>query len=188
MRLFTCLPLSPAVRDAVSAVQSRLQTTGANLRWTTAEQFHLTVTFVGELADASLLPEVESACAAIAAETAPFRFRVRGVSTFPKRGETIKTVILNVDEGAEMWKELVRRSEPWLAPFGANREGGLAAHVTLGRVKGGEHLPDLREAITREAATDCGEQIAGRLVLIESALSSTGATYIERGAWQFTGN
>jgi len=187
MRLFTCLSLSPAVRDRVVAVQTRLKETGADLRWVQPEQFHLTVTFVGELADPSLLPEVEAVCATIAAETAPFRFRVRGVSTFPKRGETIKTVILNITEGAESWKQLVTRGEPWLAPFGAKREGGLAAHITLGRVKGGDNLPDLQAAINREATTDCGEQAADELVLIESALSPTGATYIKRGAWQFTG-
>ncbi|MBC8143087.1 MAG: RNA 2',3'-cyclic phosphodiesterase [Armatimonadetes bacterium] len=187
MRLFTCLSLSPDVRESVSAVQARLQSSGANLRWTPSEQFHLTVTFVGELPDPSLLPEVEAVCAQIAAETVPFRFRVAGVSTFPKRGETIKTVILNITEGAESWKQLVLRSEPWLAPFGAKREGGLAAHITLGRVKGGDNLPDLRDAIAREAVTDCGEQTADELVLIESALSPTGATYIKRSAWQFTG-
>ncbi|MBC7807215.1 MAG: RNA 2',3'-cyclic phosphodiesterase [Akkermansiaceae bacterium] len=187
MRLFTCLPLAPDIRDAVSTVQNRLIATGANIRWVEPENFHLTVSFIGDIADPSLLPEVATACASIAAETAPFRFRVTGVSVFPKRGDVIKTVLLTVIDGAEPWKELVRRSEPWLSPFGAKREGGLAAHVTLGRVKGGENLPELKAAIEREAKTDCGEQIADRIILMESVLNIAPAAYTERGEWRFTG-
>ena len=187
MRLFTCLSLTPAVRDAAAAVQARLKESGASLRWVESENFHLTVSFVGVIADPSLLADVESACAAIANDSAPFRFRTRGVSVFPKRGEIVKTVILTVTDGADDWKQLVRRGEPWLSPFGAKPEAGLAAHITLGRVKGGDNLPDLRAAIAREAATDCGEQTADRLVLIESVLTPDGATYVERGAWDFAG-
>ncbi|MBC8134559.1 MAG: RNA 2',3'-cyclic phosphodiesterase [Fibrella sp.] len=185
MRLFTCLPIAPDVRDSIAAVQTRLIATGANIRWVEPENFHLTVSFIGDIADPSLLPEIATACQSVAAETAPFRFRVAGVSVFPKRGEVIKTVLLTVTEGVEPWKELVHRSEPWLSPFGAKREGGLAAHVTLGRVKGGENLPELKAAITREAKTDCGEQVADRIILMESVLNLATAAYTERGTWHF---
>lgn len=187
MRLFTCLPIAPDVRDAVTAVQNRLRDTGANIRWVEPENFHLTVSFIGDIADTSLLPEIATACEAIAAETAPFRFRVAGVSVFPKRGEIIKTVFVSVTDGAEPWKQLVHRSEPWLSPFGAKREGGLVGHVTLGRVKGGGDLPELKVAIANEAKTDCGEQLADRLILMESVLNLASAAYIERGEWRFNG-
>ncbi len=185
MRLFTCLTLTPDVRDAVTATQSRLKEIGASVRWTEADHLHVTVSFIGDIADPSLLPEVAAACAAVADETPPFRFRVAGVSVFPKHGDMVKTVLITVGAGSEPWKELVRRAVPWLAPFGAKPESGLVAHVTLGRVKGGENLPALKEAIAREANTDCGEQIADRLILMESVLNVPGAAYIERGAWAF---
>ena len=187
MRLFTCLLLSPATRDAVLSLQSRLKPFGDTVRWSEPESLHLTVSFIGEIADPSLLPDVQSACDEIAQSTTPFRFRVAGASVFPKRGDIIKTVIATVTDGADDWKALVRRSEPWLSPFGAKPENGLAPHVTLGRAKGGETLPELRAAIEREKTTDCGTQDATRLVLVESVLTPTGAVYKERGAWAFTG-
>lgn len=187
MRLFTCLLIAPDVRDAITAVQNRLRATGANLRWVEPENYHLTVSFIGDIADSSLLPEVSTACESIAAETTPFRFRVAGVSVFPKRGEIIKTVFVSVTEGAEPWKELVQRSEPWLSPFGAKREGGLVGHITLGRVKGGENLPELKAAIKNEAKTDCGEQVADRIILMESVLNLATSAYTERGTWRFNG-
>ncbi len=187
MRLFTCLPIAPELRDMILSLQERLVASGANIKWVEPENFHLTVCFIGDIADASLLPEITTACESIASETAPFRFRVAGTSVFPKRGEIIKTVLLTVTEGVEPWKELVHRSEPWLAPFGAKREGGLVAHVTLGRVKGGGNLPELKEAIARDARTDCGEQVADQLVLMESVLAPSGASYTERGVWRFKG-
>lgn len=185
MRLFTCLPIAPDVRESIVTVQNRLRDTGANIRWVQPENFHLTVSFIGDIADPSLLPEVATACEAIAAETAPFRFRVAGVSVFPKRGDVIKTVLLTVTDGTEPWKELVQRSEPWLSPFGAKREGGLVGHITLGRVKGGENLPELKAAILAEAKTDCGEQAADRIILMESVLNLASPAYTERGTWHF---
>jgi len=184
MRLFTCLPITADLREKISAVQQRLIATGANVKWVEPENFHLTVNFIGDIADDSLLPEIATACENIAAETTPFRFSVRGVSVFPKRGPNIKTVLMAVPTGAEEWKALVQRAEPWLVPFGAAREGGLTPHITLGRVKGEQNIDALRAAIAAERDTECGEQDADHLVLMESILDPRGATYTERGAWE----
>lgn len=184
MRIFTCLPIQTELREKIQAVQARLESLGANVKWVEPENFHLTVTFIGDV-DNTLLPDISSACETISLETSPFRFRVRGVSVFPKRGPQIKTVLMAVTAGGEDWKALVRRAEPWFTPFGAAKEGGLVPHITLGRVKGQEQMDALREAIAAEVETDCGEQEADRLVLIESVLDPRGATYTERGAWQF---
>jgi 2''-5'' RNA ligase len=186
MRLFVAVPLADEVRAALTDVQARLRAAGADVRWVEPKNFHLTVTFLGDLDDA-LLDDVQAACAAVAAETPPFRLRLRGASSFPKRGPAIKTLWVGVPEGAEPWKALVKRAEPWFLPMGVAREGGLVPHVTLGRVKSEKNIDSLRAALAAEAETECGSQAADRIVLIQSFLDPAGATYEERAAWPLTG-
>lgn len=184
MRLFLALTLSDPVRAAVAALQARLKMTGAEVRWVEPDNFHLTVKFIGDQPDARL-PEIEAACAAGAAETLAFSFAVRGAGAFPKRGP-LKTLWAGVSEGAEAWKALARRMEEPLAAFGVPREGGLAPHVTLGRVKGEREGDALRLALAAEADTDCGTQAADHIALIQSTLDPRGATYTPIKTWKLT--
>jgi len=183
MRLFVAIPLAEEVRACLGAVQGRLQASGADIKWVEPENLHLTVSFLGDHAETAL-PDLEAVWESIASETAAFRIRVRGGSSFPKRGPTVKTVWVGVPEGGEAWKALVQRAEPWLLPFGVPHEGGLVPHITLGRVRSDRQMEALRTALAAEAQTDCGEQAADRLELIKSTLDPRGATYETLRTWQ----
>lgn len=191
MRLFVAVELLDAVRASVADLQTRLQAAGgevAQVRWVEPANFHLTVKFLGDLPNA-LLPNVEAACAEVAAGSPPFDFAVRGAGAFPKQGP-LKTLWAGVDRsGAEAWKTLVRRAEPFFVPFGVAREGGLAPHVTLGRVKSATPDQDkaLRAALAAEAQTHCGAQTAARLTLIQSTLDPRGAVYTILRDFELTG-
>lgn len=182
MRLFVAVTLSDALRGALADLQTRLRQASkeaaAEVRWVEPANFHLTVKFLGDLSDA-LLPDVEAACANVAAASRSFDFAVRGAGAFPRRGP-LKTLWAGLDSaGDEAWKAVVRAAEPHFAPFGVAREGGLAAHVTLGRVKSATPAGDdaLRAALAAEQQTDCGAQTATHLALIRSTLDPRGAVY-----------
>ena len=198
MRLFVAVPIEAAVRDALAVLQTRLvpmaEDAGISVKWVEAENFHLTVAFLGDLSE-SIVPDVESACASLANEVAPFRVSVRGMSVFPKaagRGDTakeVKTLWAGVQDEGKMWQAMMRRAEPHFVPFGAARDGGLVPHITLGRVKS---LPQrkarteadgdfsrLRSLIVSEAETELGVVSVDTLILMESRLDPRGATYRE---------
>ena len=183
MRLFLAIELEPELADGLLSLQERLQERApdAKVRWVEPENFHLTVQFLGDIAESSL-PGVVEACDFLVPPRADFRLRVAGASFFPKKGP-LKTLWVGLQEGTEEWKLLVESVEPWMTPLGAPRHGGLVAHVTMGRVR--EESDALREAIQAEAVVDCGMQWAGRLTLIESFLGPEGATYDTRGSWAF---
>jgi 2'-5' RNA ligase len=183
VRLFLAIHLADEIRDSIATMQARLKIAGAEVRWVAPENFHLTVTFLGDLSDA-LLPDIEETCAQIAAGTAAFRFRVCGGSYFPRRGPTLKTLWVGLMEGTEEWKALVRHAEGPLSEFGVPQEGGLVPHITLGRVKGEGGMHELREALAKEAETDCGAQAASELTLVESQLGPQGATYRDIRHWK----
>lgn len=188
MRLFLAVPLSDDVRAALAAMQSRLQAANADVRWVEPGNFHLTVKFLGDQPDARL-SEIEAVCAELAAATPAFRFHVVGGGAFPKRGP-LKTLWAGIREGGDDWRSLAVRAEAPLTAFGVAREGGLVPHLTLGRVKGevrerpcAEGMDALRAALSAEAATDCGEQKADRLTLMQSTLDPRGAVYTALRDW-----
>ena len=187
MRLFLAITLLETVRAEIAVVQERLKTAGAGVRWVAPENLHLTVFYLGDLSNA-LLPDIKAASAQIAAESSPFRVRALGGSYFPRKAPIPKTLWMGVTEGADDWRTLVKRCEPWFVPMGAARDGGLIPHITLGRVKSDTGIPALKAALEREAETDCGTQEATGLTLIESVLSRDGATYSEIGFWPFGGD
>ena len=183
MRLFFAIPLEPEIREALAAVQARVRATDADVKWVEPENFHLTISFLGDQEE-SHLPDLSAIGESLAAHAQPFRFRVRGASSFPRKSPLLKTLWVGVSEGAEEWKALVKRAEPELLPFGVPREGGLQPHITLGRVKSGRNLEALRAAVSAEANTDCGMQGAGTIELIQSFLDPRGATYKVLKSWR----
>ncbi len=184
MRLFLAFNAVPEVRTNVSAMQERLKQTGADVKWVEPANFHLTVKFIGDIPD-TRLSEVEAVCEELAAFEGAnaFRFRVFGGSFFPKRGPQIKTLFAGVTDGASEWKAIAQQAQEVFTPLGVPREGNLAPHVTLGRVRSERNMEALREAVKAEAQTDCGEQEAGELVLVQSTLDPRGATYKEVRRW-----
>ena len=176
MRLFLAIELEEAVRDSLTALQGRLKETGADVRWVEPGNFHLTVKFIGDQPD-TLLPEIEAVCADVAGTTAGFGFAVRGAGAFPKRGP-LKTIWVGLSgEGVDAWKALTLRAQEPLAAFGVAREGGLVPHITLGRVKSGTGMDNLRAALAAEATADCGAQAARQITLMKSMLDPRGAIH-----------
>lgn len=183
MRLFVAIKIDEAVRGALAAVQTRLAASGAPVRWIEPENFHLTVSFLGDQPDARV-SQIEAICADLAVRTTPFRLQVRGASAFPRRGP-LKTLWVGLSHGANEWKALVKRGEAPFAALGVPREGGLVPHVTLGRLRSEHGQDDLQQALAAESNVDCGVQSACGIVLVQSFLDPCGAVYKNLAAWSF---
>ena len=182
MRLFLAVPLDQAIKAALRDAQTRLGETGADVKWVNPDDLHLTVHFLGDMSE-SLLPEVEAACSTLAGANA-FRFGVRGLSVFPKRGPLIKTIFAAVSSGGEAWKQIAQAADAALTPLGAAKaNAALVPHITLGRVKSDQNRSELRAAVVDEAQTDWGEQAAQQLVLVQSFLSPDGAAHKAVRSW-----
>jgi 2'-5' RNA ligase len=175
LRLFTAIELTDSARAAIAAEQQRvvegLRRAGGRLRLVKPEQMHLTLVFIGEVAE-----ERGAAITRVMAEdmpVAPFRLVLGGIGAFPSRGAP-RVMFVGVVEGAVQAVDLHARVVARLAQADVPPDARpFHPHLTLGRWR--ESRPSDRpvsQARGEVAAID----VAG-VTLFQSRLSSTGPAY-----------
>jgi 2'-5' RNA ligase len=174
MRLFLAVNLSPEVRHALSRAQEQLKATGADVRWANADGLHITLKFLGEVAD-TRVPDIARIGGQVAGETKPFEIRVEGLGAFPSP-RSPRVIWAGVVEGAKELTSIAERIEALLEPVGFPKEKRpFSAHVTLGRARtpGGKDklLPLL------ESRQNFGLSPATCISLMSSELRPGGALY-----------
>lgn len=126
-RLFVAIDLPDTVKTSLEPLARGL----GDVRWTTADQQHLTLRFIGEInngqandiADAlSLVPGL------------PFELQLKGIGHFPPRGEP-RVIWTGIAKNAEL-KALKRRIDQALKQAGTERDPQkYTPHVTLARLR-----------------------------------------------------
>jgi 2'-5' RNA ligase len=104
-----------------------------NIRWSDPGQFHLTLRFIGEVAQGEFYEIGE---ALVHVRHAPFELALKGLGQFPPRGAP-HTLWVGVDDPTGALASLRRRIERALADAGLDPERRkFTPHVTLGRFQG----------------------------------------------------
>jgi RNA 2',3'-cyclic 3'-phosphodiesterase len=175
MRLFTAIELDDAARAAIGAKQDEVRRAlgGASMKWVRPEQMHLTLVFIGEMADDRVQPVVDVMQRDIPQQ--PFRLVFGGTGVFPPRGAP-KVFWLGVVGGAEAAIALQQHVAGQLEPHGVSRDARpFSPHLTLGRWR------DARPSDRRRIPPDGGAVVAAvevaAVTLFQSRLSSSGPAY-----------
>ena len=178
MRLFFAIGIDPEAASAVRQLQSALQRKAPEpgIRWTSREQLHYTLKFLGEVAEHRVAGCREAARSAVQA-SAPFVLQLTGVGVFPAT-RTPHVLWVGAAAGAELLAPLAARLDALLAPFGFEPEKRpFTPHLTIARIKG----PSAEKAAARlldeaQVATLATSRI-DHMVLMHSRLSAQGACY-----------
>jgi 2'-5' RNA ligase len=190
LRLFVAIAIAERIRNEMIAVQRELKPLAlGDVRWTNAEQFHLTLKFLGNV-PASSVEAVKKSLAIACSATVPFHLRAEGIGFFPnERQPRVLWVGFEGDENA--LTVLQMRIEQRLAPFvekpGAEK---FLAHATLGRFqKYRRHKTEKLLPRARELAHHVfGEWRVEEIGLFRSELSPEGARHTEVAVFPFGAN
>ncbi|MGE5360432.1 MAG: RNA 2',3'-cyclic phosphodiesterase [Bacteroidales bacterium] len=179
MRLFVAVDLDDTVRRAAGRVARNVRDTLERaemygVSWVAPDNFHLTLRFLGEVADEVALRVQEVLAPPFA--VAPFDVALGGVGVFPPAGAA-RVIWLGVHEGLEELTSLHREVEERLAPLAfAPDERAYRAHLTVARFR----VPAparVRQLIAAGEAPSIGRCPVSHLTLYRSRLSPKGATY-----------
>lgn len=132
-RIFFAVWPPETVRQRLWNSLAPLRDAAPGVRWIPPDRYHVTLRFMGDVDDASL-PRLVRAAEALASEP-PFRARVAGNGTFPRRGvPRVHWVGLKADPLVRL-RDLLDR-ELASEGFAAERRA-FRPHLTIGRTKRG---------------------------------------------------
>ncbi len=175
MRCFIAVEMDEAIKDKLESVQSLFKPLGGKVGWCTRGQMHLTLKFLGEVAE-DLIPKAMEALKAAAGEIAPFEMTVEGVGAFPPSGQP-RVLWVGISECPPL-SDLQERVERQFIPLGFPREDrDFTPHLTLGRVKERIDTKAYRNVIAQQQHFFAGTQRVEKVILFSSTLKPTGAVY-----------
>jgi 2'-5' RNA ligase len=177
LRTFIALPLAKAIRDRLIALQEKLATTGAEVKWVEPENLHVSLLFLGEV-DERAVADVCRVASDICQTQAPFPVSVATVGCFPNVRRP-RVIWVGVSEGSQELCALHDALEPPLMELGCYRREArpYTPHITLGRVKGERSGTALLPALEKRADWHAGEMPAREIHVLSSELRSRGPSY-----------
>ena len=177
MRCFTAIVLPEATRRMLARLGGASVRQSKAVRWSTPDKLHITLKFLGQVADAQL-PAVCDAVRAASSDIAPFSVRLAGLGCFPAPRNP-RVLWCGIEDPAEGCARWVAAAEPLLADLGFKPEArAYTPHITLARSKSGEGNSILRRVLQDTAAPRTEELKVRQVVLFESRLDSSGACYM----------
>jgi RNA 2',3'-cyclic 3'-phosphodiesterase len=185
MRAFFALELPDDVRRRVAEAAADLAQSAGGVRVSREENLHVTLAFLGELAEENVSP-LTTALASALQERAPFRLRIGGAGWFPPRGSP-HVAWIGAVEGDEDGIDLAKRVNAVAVKAGINVDTRPPhIHVTVGRWRSGgraRELAGLNDWKRRWSAEPCGPAFSvDRVVLFESTLAPGGSIYAEKAS------
>lgn len=179
-RVFLSLPLEDTARKAAAQLSANLakaaQFTAARIAWVPPENYHITLHFLGRLAEEDI-ERLARAIGPLASRNPPMELKLRGLGYFPA-ARCPNVLWLGVHRPPVALQQLYRDLRRVVVELGHEppRED-FHPHVTLARFKSQKGTA----AFARQAAThrspDVGITPVRTLDLMESTLEPDGARY-----------
>lgn len=195
MRAFIAIELSDEIKNTLAQIQSHLKYTGADIKWVTPGNIHLTLKFLGEITEEKC-EKVKAALDEIAKSNAPFEISLKDIGAFPKI-DYPRVVWVGLDKGVIESTELAAKVDETLSKIGFQKETRpFAAHLTIGRVRSAKNKEALKEKAASYPAHETkggagksqvtGSQSISSVILFHSKLTPTGSIYTKLHESKFT--
>ena len=179
MRLFVAIDLDKTARAALAKEQHRIariieSSDRTAPKWVPPERLHLTLVFLGEIAEGLLPALTEAFGAELSAE--PFTAVVRGLGVFPRHGAP-RALWIGLADGADEVADIQRQMADRMVRVGVPLEDRpYQPHLTLARWR-----TSRPSAAGRVLAADDHREVArvavDHIVLYRSQLFAAGPTY-----------
>lgn len=129
MRLFIAIPLPRSFKKEIASIQQALRKVSTGGRFVPADNFHITLHFIGESKD---LPGAVTAMQEAVRGIRPFNLHLAGIDAFDR--EDGHTTLLKVDGDLDELNALHESLESALYDQGFSRDHKrYVPHITLGR-------------------------------------------------------
>jgi len=176
LRVFIAVEISKQAKQKISGLIACLKQSGADVKWITEAQMHLTLKFLGGIS-ADKINCISETLSGIARTFESFPITFSGTAAFPDLKHPA-VLWLGVGKGAESLEMLNDKIENALEKLGFQKEKRkFKPHLTLGRVKSSKNIKELIKLIEQTGFEYEKEIKINGLALFQSALNPQGAIY-----------
>ena len=173
IRLFVAARIPDDRLAAVDVVMSPLRDKLTNARWTTPENQHLTIKFLGS-SPVDRLDAITKTCAMVASGHEPARMVMTSLGAFPSKTR-VRVLWIGVEDPAGLLTGLAADLDRAFEPLGFSAEGRpYTPHLTVARFK---LAVPLRSGFPDVDTSDIEPFDVADVVLFRSHLSPKGARY-----------
>jgi 2'-5' RNA ligase len=185
LRLFVAADLPEPIKRSVEKVIQPLRLQLPDAKWTTREQWHLTLKFLGHV-DEDRLEELSKVAAKVAAGAEPVETRLTDIGAFPnvRRARVLWIGIDNPDNKLTLLDDELERR---YAKRGFRKESRLYhPHLTLARMRSPQPIGEVVDSADTSSLTDASFTI-GEIILYRSHLSPKGSRYEALESFKLSG-
>ena len=176
MRAFVAVELPDEARAALQNLQQTLAESQADVAWVKPQNLHVTMRFLGEIADGQRR-DIETLLSRIAAGTTPFQTSFSMLGAFPSVSAP-RVIWVGIEEGKEHLEKIAKELEGGLRSLKIPSEDrAFVAHVTLGRVRSSKNRRELVERMRSVAWKAPDPFVSDHLTLFQSTLTPAGSIY-----------
>ncbi len=175
-RTFVALPLDATIHARLESLHRKLKSLPADVKWVRPDSIHLTLKFLGNVAEPRICP-VSQAIERGIRGFKPWTATVRKIGMFPTMRNP-RIVWVGLDDSTNQLLTMQQRIESELAMLGFEKEKrAFTPHLTLGRVRSPRGKKELVTFLIDERESEFGNLPIQRVLLFKSDLTPSGAVY-----------
>jgi 2'-5' RNA ligase len=175
LRCFIAVGIPEPVRKAIAEAMDVLKKSGADVKWVSQENIHITLKFLGSTEE-TVIDEMKESLSGCVASYRPFSIRIAGTGYFPA-GRRPRVIWTGIEEAGELL-DLQRDVEKAMSAFGYPEEGRpFSPHLTIGRVRSDRRMTEMLKKLDIYRETTFGELEVRGIRLMKSELRPAGAEY-----------
>jgi 2'-5' RNA ligase len=177
LRCFIAIELPEEIKKTIDVCIKRLKQTGADVKWVSAKNLHLTLKFMGATPE-GLLTEINKKLSSIAKLHDRFTSRIFGAGVFPNVKYS-RVIWLGVHDSEEIIK-LQHDIDKSMEGLGFKRdEKQFTPHLTIGRVKSMRNKDALIKELAALKEADFGKIEVINITMMKSELKPGGAEHFK---------
>jgi 2'-5' RNA ligase len=175
IRTFFAVDTPPHIKVKMTEVQMILKESGADVKWESAEKFHITMKFLGDVFE-NVLAEATKKLTDELRSNKSFTVTYRGLGCFPNLKDP-RVVWIGCENPDGELSKIKDRIEAVTIPYGYPSERReFSPHITLGRVKGHRGVKDMIDKLKGTQFTT-EPTICDEILVMKSDLRPTGSVY-----------
>lgn len=177
IRSFICIEIeNSGILEEIEKTKHHLKMSKAKIKFVESQNIHLTLKFLGNVSENMINVIEENILNKIQQKS--FELEITGFGVFPTL-KSPKVLWIGTRKGSEEVIRISKFLDANLTQLGFKKEKRFSSHITIGRVKGGEHKGHLVSIIKNIKAKNIeyGSIKVDRILIKKSKLTPKGPIY-----------